>query len=61
MKSVLRVEFRMFSSAAATRSVSYVSIRASGASPRMTAASFQARLSASWMPLLPPRAPKGET
>ena len=32
-----------------------------GASPFTTSASFQHRLSASWMPPLPPRAPKGDT
>ncbi len=61
MKSVDRVELRMFSSAAATRSESYVSSSDSGACPRSTISSFQTRLSASCMPLFAPRAPKGLT
>ena len=49
----------MFSSAAGRRSAQYVSSNAASALPFATNASFQARLSASWMPLLPPRPPKG--
>ena len=61
MKSVLRVELRMFSSAAACRSCAQASRTDSLASPRTTRTSRQASASASWMPELPPRAPKGET
>ena len=61
MKSVARVELRMFSSAAYSRSLGIAVEQRSGASPCSTSASFQARLSASWTPELAPRAPNGET
>ncbi len=47
MKSVERVELRMFSSAAKTRSASNVSSSTAGAKPLMTRASFHTRSSAS--------------
>lgn len=61
MKSVARVEFRMFSSAANSRSAPYVARSSAPARLLSTQSSFQARFSASCTPLLAPRAPKGDT